>query len=44
MQALSASEYHIELHFSNFYWQKVIPRQDYEKLAVYHNLVYVVCS
>ena len=47
MHALSASEYHIELDFSNFYWQNAIPREDSEKLAVYHPFgglrVYVVC-
>ena len=47
MTALSASDYHIELDFSNFYWQNSIPREDSEKLAVYHPYgglrVYTVC-
>ena len=36
MTALSSADYHIELDFSNFYWQLGIPREDSEKLAVCH--------
>lgn len=36
MTALSAANYHIELDFSNFYWQLGIPREDSDKLAVCH--------
>ena len=47
MTALSSADYHIELDFSNFYWQNSIPREDSEKLAVYHPYgglrVYTVC-
>ena len=47
MTALSSCEYHIELDFSNFYWQNAIPREDSAKLAVYHPYgglrVYTVC-
>ena len=34
MTALSSTDFHIELDFSNYYWQNVIPLEDSEKLAV----------
>ena len=36
MTALSSADFHIELDFSNYYWQNSIPIQDSEKLAVCH--------
>ena len=36
MTALSASQYHVELDFSNYYWQNAIPIEDSEKLAICH--------
>ena len=36
MTDLASSNYHIELDFSNYYWQNAIPREDSEKLAVVH--------
>ena len=36
MTALSSSNYHVELDFSNYYWQNAIPREDSEKLAICH--------
>ena len=47
MTALSSADYHIELDFSNYYWQNSIPREDSEKLAICHPFgglrVYTVC-
>ena len=47
MTALSSADFHIELDFSNFYWQNAIPREDSEKLAIVHPYkglrVYTVC-
>ena len=36
MKDLALSNFHIELDFSNYYWQNAIPREDSEKLAVVH--------
>ena len=36
MTALSSTDFHIELDFSNYYWQNAIPLEDSEKLAVCH--------
>lgn len=36
MAALASADYHIELDFSNFYWQNSIPREDSAKLAICH--------
>lgn len=36
MSALASADYHIELDFSNYYWQNSIPREDSEKLAICH--------
>ena len=36
MSHLATSTFHIELDFSNYYWQNAIPREDSEKLAVVH--------
>ena len=36
MKDLADSNYHVELDFSNYYWQNAIPREDSEKLAVVH--------
>ena len=47
MTALSSADFHIELDFSNYYWQNAIPREDSEKLAICHPFgglrVYTVC-
>ena len=47
MTALSSADFHIELDFSNYYWQNAIPRNDSEKLAICHPYgglrVYTVC-
>ena len=47
MTALSSADFHIELDFSNYYWQNAIPREDSEKLAIFHPFgglrVYTVC-
>ena len=36
MKNLATANYHIELDFSNYYWQMAIPREDSEKLAIMH--------
>ena len=36
MKDLASSNFHVELDFSNYYWQMAIPRDDSEKLAVMH--------
>ena len=36
MKDLAVSNFHVELDFSNYYWQNAIPREDSEKLAVVH--------
>ena len=36
MKDLADSNFHVELDFSNYYWQNAIPREDSEKLAVVH--------
>ena len=47
MSALSSADYHIELDFSNYFWQNSIPREDSEKLGIMHPYkglrVYTVC-
>ena len=47
MTALAAADYHVELDFSNYYWQNPIPREDSAKLAIAHPYgglrVYTVC-
>ena len=36
MTALASADFHIELDFSNYYWQNSIPREDSAKLAICH--------
>ena len=36
MTALSSADYHIELDFSNYYWQNGIPVEDSQYLAICH--------
>ena len=47
MKALASADFHVELDFSNYYWQNPIPREDSAKLAVAHPYgglrVYTVC-
>ena len=36
MTALASADFHIELDFSNYYWQNSIPREDSARLAISH--------
>ena len=36
MKNLATANFHIELDFTNYYWQMAIPREDSEKLAIMH--------